>query len=248
MKRHDKGKRGGTPKLAHVVPLAALAKPQWVAILEAMKAAGGMAVPELAAELGLSYMGTKQHCQKLTQLGYLETWRVPRTEVGRPELMYRLSPAGEGLFPMAGIEALEVMLDAAARLFGPAAPEKLVHHYLHSQGSKWRQALVTQPSPADRLQRLVDLRARTGCLNRCREAADGSWLIEEFHHPLRPLFERWPGLRVVELRILEELLGTRIARREIHGPGGRLVRVEFCLLSPAAAGAPRAVSAENQQS
>jgi len=77
----------------------------WAAIIEAVKISDGMPVSDLARELGKSYMGVKQHCLKLTEMGYLEEWRVPREkkEVGRPEKLYRLTKKCDPLFPDAGV-------------------------------------------------------------------------------------------------------------------------------------------------
>jgi len=52
-------------------------KPSYAAIIESLKRSDGMPVSDLSRELKMSYMGVKQHCQKLTSLGYLEEWRVP---------------------------------------------------------------------------------------------------------------------------------------------------------------------------
>jgi predicted ArsR family transcriptional regulator len=80
-----------------------LVRPQWVRIVEELKIHGGMAIPELSAIMEMSYMGVKQHCEALRELGYLERSRVPRSEVGRPEITYRLSPKADALFPQAGV-------------------------------------------------------------------------------------------------------------------------------------------------
>ncbi|MDB4295895.1 winged helix-turn-helix transcriptional regulator, partial [Akkermansiaceae bacterium] len=75
-------------------------------ILASLKRSDGMPISDLSRELGKSYMGIKQHCLKLTEMGYLEEWRVPREkkEVGRPEKLYRLTKKCDPLFPQAGSE------------------------------------------------------------------------------------------------------------------------------------------------
>ncbi len=51
-------------------------------ILEAIKCSDGMPISDLSRELGMSYMGVKQHCLNLTERGYLVEWRVARGEGG----------------------------------------------------------------------------------------------------------------------------------------------------------------------
>ena len=72
-----------------------IARPQVVAIFDAIKRSEGLSVAEIARELKMSYMGIKQHCLDLEKKGYLDTWRRPK-EVGRPELAYRLTLKGAG--------------------------------------------------------------------------------------------------------------------------------------------------------
>jgi predicted ArsR family transcriptional regulator len=204
-----------------------LIKPQWVAIIEVLKADGGMAVPELAAAIGMSYMGTKQHCLKLVACGYLECWRVPRTRIGRPELMYRLTPKADELFPQVGAEVTLALLEAAGRMFGETAPERIMHRYLQQQRDAWWPRLQRLKSLVERATKLAELRGRGGCLNRCCYDAEGGFRIEEFHHPLQPVFQRWPGTRGIELRMLEEMLGTKVTRRETAGGRGGPARVVF---------------------
>ena len=59
-----------------------LAKPQIVAIFDALKRSDGLAVGDLAAALDMSYMGVKQYCVELEKRGYLDTWRRAK-ETGR---------------------------------------------------------------------------------------------------------------------------------------------------------------------
>ena len=55
-----------------------ISRPSCLAIIGELKRSGGLAIPELAKLLDMSYMGIKQHCLRLEQQGYLKAWRVPR--------------------------------------------------------------------------------------------------------------------------------------------------------------------------
>ena len=204
-----------------------LVKPQWVAVLEELKRSGGMSVPDLAERMGMSYMGGKQHCLKLAELGYLESWRVPRVKVGRPEIMYRLTRKADGLFPFAGLEVTVGLLVAAAKLFGSTAPDKLLQQFLMAQRDEWLPKLARAQSLVERATKLADLRVRAGCLCRCAFDAEHGFRIEEFHHPMRPVFERWPAGWAIELRMIEEILGTRVLRREVAGGRAGPARVDY---------------------
>ncbi len=204
-----------------------LVKEPWVKILHELKVSGGLPVPELCRRLGGSYMGMKEHCEALKKKGYVETWRVPRTGVGRPEIMYRLAPRADSLFPDAGRELSLGLLESARQLFGEAAPERLLRHYFTTLRDEWLPRLSRAKSLVEKATLLSAQREKIGCFCRCKYDPKTGFRIEEYHHPLMPVFERYPSAVLMEIRMLEELLGTRVVRREV--PGGRAgpARVDY---------------------
>lgn len=210
-----------------------LVKPQWVATLEMLKFCGGSPVSDLARRLDLSYMAVKQYCEDLTKLGYLERTRVPRTEVGRPEVFYRLAPKADALFPQAGAAFSLDLLDSLQAMFGESAPERLLFQVFQHQQERWRPKLDAVESLEAKLTVLAELRAREGCFTRVLRDPPEGLRMEEYHHPLNAIFARYPRTAGMELRMIEQLLATRVTRREI--PGGRAgpARIDF-LAAPAA--------------
>lgn len=203
-----------------------LVKPQWVQIIEALKIAGGLSVPELRARLGGSYMGIKDQCEALRERGYLETWRVPREKIGRPEIMYRLADKATPVFPAAGALSLR-LLEAARQLFGDTGPERMLLQHFQRLRDEWQPQLAQATSLVEKATLLSALRDREGCFARCKYDAQGGFRIQEFHHPLRPIFERYPNALHFELRAMEEVLATRIKRREVADRKGQLSRVDY---------------------
>jgi len=204
-----------------------LVKKQWVAIIDELKLSGGLPVPELRKRLGGSYMGIKDQCEALVKRGYLETWRVPRTGVGRPEIMYRLTPRADRLFPDAGTGLSLELLEASRQLFGDTAPERLLLQYFQQLRDQWRPRLAKAKSLVEKATLLSSLREKEGCFSRCQYDPERGFRIEQYHHPMEPIFEVYPNAVHFEVRMLEELLGTRVLRREI--PGGRAgpARVDY---------------------
>lgn len=204
-----------------------LVKKQWVRIVDELKISGGLPIPELKRRLGGSYMGLKDQCEALRKLGYLETWRMPRTEIGRPEIMYRLTPKADCLFPDAGGEISLSMLEAARHLFGATAPERMLLHHFQTLRDDWRPRLAKAKSLVEKATLLSALREKVGCFSRCKYDPDQGFRIEEFHHPMMPIFEVFPNAIQFEVRIMEELLGTKVVRREIPGGRGGPARVDY---------------------
>lgn len=196
-----------------------LVKPQWRAVLEELKLSGGLPVSELAGRVGVSYMAAKQHCEELKKAGYLDRSRVPRTVVGRPEIFYSLSAKADALFPQAGADFTLDLLEGLKTLFGENAPDKLLFQHFQKQQERWQSLLAKARSVAEKAGKLASLRAKEGCAVRCVEDPEGGLRIEEFHNPLQRIFECYPRVIAMEQRMIEQLLGTRVTRREI--PGGR---------------------------
>lgn len=204
-----------------------LVKEGWVTILEELAVSGGLPVPELCRRLGGSYMGVKGQCDQLLKLGYLERWRLPRAEVGRPEVMYRLAPKARLLFPQAGVTLSLELLDAARALFGDTAPERLILQVFSQLRETWRPKLTKAKSLVERATLLAGLREKEGCFCRCKYDPERGFRIEEYHHPMQPVFQVYPSAVRLELRMMEELLGTRIERREISGGRGGPARIDY---------------------
>lgn len=198
-----------------------LLKPQWLAALIELKISGGLAVSELSRRLGASYMTIKQHCEDLTKHGYLMRSRVPRTEIGRPEIFYRLSEKAEALFPSVPVSFSLEILDQAKRLFGENAPERLLFQHFQGQEEVWKARLSKGATLLYKAQLLAKIREKEGLFLRCiHDAESGAITLREFHHPLRPIFEQYPRAVALEQRALEAALGAKINRVITIGQGG----------------------------
>ncbi|MEN8695459.1 MAG: helix-turn-helix transcriptional regulator [Akkermansiaceae bacterium] len=192
-------------------------------ILASLKRSDGMPVSDLARELGKSYMGIKQHCLKLTEMGYLEEWRVPREkkEVGRPEKLYRLTSKCDPLFPTAGSELSLSILKSVKEVYGESAPEKLLFNHFKKLQEKWQPKVTKGKSMVEKATRLTDLRDREGWFNRCHYEPETGFRIEEFHSPLAAIYEVYPSAMRMEIQMMEKVLGTRIIKSDAPCGKGR---------------------------
>jgi predicted ArsR family transcriptional regulator len=206
-----------------------LMKPQWRVVLEQLKGGGGMAVTELADEVGASYMAVKQHCEELKALGYLDRSRVPRTEVGRPEIFYSLSAKADALFPQAGVEFTLELLDELKGLFGESTPEKLLFQYFQKWQGNWQRQLAKAATLAEKTAKLASLREQMGGQSAFRVGTAGEIILEELHNPLQRIFDRYPRAITMELRMIEQVLGARVTRSEVPSGRGAQPRVVFTI-------------------
>ena len=195
-----------------------LIKPQWRTVLEELKRSGGMPVGDLARKTGGSYMAVKAHCEDLTKVGYVIRTRLPRTEVGRPEIFYSLSAKADALFPHAGVDFTLELLDELKLMYGESAPEKLLFQHFQKRRERLAKLLDKLQSTADKASKLATLRQKDGCASRCECEPGQAIRIVELHNPLQRIFERYPRAAAMEVRMIEQLLDSRVHRREL--PGG----------------------------
>lgn len=207
-----------------------LLKPQWLATLTELKQSGGLAVSELSRRLGSSYMTVKQHCEDLTKRGYLKRSRIPRTEIGRPEIFYRLSEKADGLFPQIPTGFTIGMLGQIGRAFGETAPDRLLFQYFQDQEEAWKAKLSKGTTLLYKAQLLAKIRSQEGLFMRCiHDPETGTIVLREVHHPLAPIFAEYPRAITMEQRAIEGALGVKVSRQPAEAYGDRPPHIDFTL-------------------
>jgi len=185
-----------------------IGKSQRLRVVNRLKRTQGLSVGELATALGMSYMGVKQHCVELERLGYLDTWRRPKaaTQVGRPEMVYRLTRKAHELFPVASNEMTLAVLDSAQALYGAVAPEKLLFTVFQKKIDGYLSRVKGETVQA-RGEAFAAIRDAEGCMAEL-ERDDAGMRIVEYHTPLADLLAAYPAL----LHRLEQEMYTRVLR------------------------------------
>lgn len=207
-----------------------LLKPQWLATLAELKVSGGLAVSELSRRLDSSYMTVKQHCEDLTKLGYLKRSRIPRTEIGRPEIFYRLSEKADGMFPGIPEGFTLEMLDQIQRAFGETAPDRLLFQHFQEREEEWKAKLSKGTTLLYKAQLFAKIRSQEGLFIRClHDPETGTITLREFHHPLAHMFAKHPRAIEMERRAVEGALGVKVSRKPAEGVGGAPPHVDFIL-------------------
>lgn len=195
-----------------------LSRPQWHAIIYAVKRSTGLSVPELAKELKMSYMGVKKHCVALEKLGYLDTWRRPKV-VGRPEKLYRLTEKADEIFPQIGNEVTLALLEASTQ-FDSNAAEKLLFAYFQKQTEKYARRTKGH-SIVDRASAMAKLRDLAGHMSECVYDREAGLRIVECHNPLQPIFDRYPTVDRMEEQMFERVLNAPVERSVVKVSGLR---------------------------
>jgi predicted ArsR family transcriptional regulator len=201
--------------------ISEVGRSQRMRIIETLKKTQGLSVSELGERLKLSYMGVKQHCDELERNGYVDTWRRPKP-VGRPEMVYRLTPKAQVFFPKSTNATTIEILHAANRLYGHAAGEKLLYSVFALKSEEYMRKLRGN-TVLELAEMLVKIRDQEGYMSEL--SRDEPVAIVEYHSPIFDLLDAFPLVRRLEREMMERVLGVRIEREEEMASG--LYRCRF---------------------
>jgi predicted ArsR family transcriptional regulator len=202
-------------------------------ILNELKRTQGLCVADLATRVSMSYMGVKGVCLDLEKRGLLDTWREPQ-KIGRPHLLYRLTQRAHDLFPTASNEMTIQALEAARKLFGATAPEKILL-VVFQQKTQHYLAKIKGETAAERAKWLARLRDHEGCMAQCEADENGAVRIVEHHSPILDVLRAFPLVAKLETEMFQRLLGVPVEREEKVASG--LFCATFRVSIPTPAGA-----------
>jgi len=172
-----------------------------------LKLAPGLTSKELSARLGLSLNAIRHHIKELEVDGLLEHDREQRG-VGAPVFAYRLSPAGERVFPRRYESALTDVLQTLVEREGREAVVGALEA---------RYAALLRRLPADiaelpserRLAAVTRLLNEDGFMPGWEGSAEGGTLTEH-NCAIRAVAERFPEICEAEERFLSAALGASV--------------------------------------
>ena len=181
-------------------------------VINELKRTHGLPVGVLAERLNMSYMGIKGVCLDLEKRGLVDTWRSPQ-ERGRPQMLYRLTSRAHDLFPTASNRMTTDLLEAAGRLFGATAPEKLLLVAFQRKADEYLPK-IKGDTVAERAKLLAKLRDQDGHMAQLEEAEGSPPCIVEHHSPILDVLRAFPIVAKLETDMFQRLLGTNVRRDE----------------------------------
>jgi predicted ArsR family transcriptional regulator len=181
-------------------------------ILESLKRDGPLAIAQLAERLGMSGEAVRQQLVQLQREGWIEAVRErgPARHSGRPPTRYRLSQAGDHVFPKHYDSLTIAVLDAVAGELGPAALERILATLTETRARQWEPRLAGK-SLRERVEALRGLYDGEDPFMEVEEVAGGFRLVEHNCPFLNVALER-PALCSVTVSLLSRLLGVTVVR------------------------------------
>jgi DeoR family transcriptional regulator, suf operon transcriptional repressor len=180
------------------------------AVLVQLKLAQRLTAKELAERMGLSLNAVRHHLKELEAAGLVGYDREHRG-VGAPVFSYRLTQAGESMFPRRYQETLTGLLEQMVQRDGRQAAVALLEAHFADLANRLSAELAGR-GPAERLHALGRVLSDEGYMAEVRTGAEGGTLTE--HNCAIPaVAERFPELCAAEARFVAQVLGAEVERR-----------------------------------
>lgn len=187
-------------------------------ILELLKRRGASTLAELEADLELARETVRDHLAALAAQGLVERAGVRREGPGRPQVVYRLAPAADELFPR---REGELLRELAAFLL-ETGHHGLLTAFLEQRGRRQRDALrerLAGLEDADRLEEVARILSEEGFMAETGASETGPCL-RLCHCPLRDLVAVSQLPCAAEMALVEDLLGETLERVSFMPDGG----------------------------
>jgi DeoR family suf operon transcriptional repressor len=212
-------------------------------MLVELKKAERLTAKELAQRLRVSLNGVRHHLKELESEGLIEYERQYRG-VGAPAFAYRLTPAGEALFPRRYEATLNEVLDQVVEREGRAGAVAVLEARYAALTRRLQEELAGAP-PAERMAAVARLLSDEGYMAEANSSSGSGTLIEH-NCAVQAVAVRFPEICAAEARFLSAVLGAQVQRQEhiLSGCSACEYRVHFS--APAPQSTPPAPSSQGQ--
>lgn len=194
-------------------------------ILVALKRNGPLGISDLSAMSEITYEAVRQHLGRLEAEGWVSK-RLERGTAGgpgRPPSRYRLTPAGDHLFPKNYDDLAVALIDAAADRLGQEAVRGLLEEVAARKVAQLLPRVSGKPM-RERLSVVTDVYLTDDPFCRVEYGDDEGPRIVEMNCPYLEVARRRPALCSVTVSVLRRLLGRQVVRTERFQDGdGRCV-------------------------
>ena len=165
----------------------------------------------LAQLLGVSLNAVRHHLKELEAEGLVQYQRENRG-VGAPVFLYRLSAAGEALFPRRYEEALNGLLDRLVEREGRDVAVGLLQSYFGTLATRLADELKNR-SAEERLRAVVQALSEEGYMAE-GTVGESYGTLTEHNCAISAVAQRFPEICAAEARFLAEVLKAEVARHE----------------------------------
>lgn len=184
-------------------PVLGLLAPTRKALVLGLKERGEATAEVLGVATYLSVAAVRAHLTALERLGIVSHTNQ-RNGPGRPLHIYRLTPAGETLFPQSYAPLLRAVFDAVAD--DRECEAKIMRFVEQAQVFELQQH-VRAPSVGGRLRELVRAPTFAPFFPEYEQTAERTWCLRFRHCPLKEVASEYAQCCELEQRVVQVALG-----------------------------------------
>jgi predicted ArsR family transcriptional regulator len=179
-------------------------------VIMEMKQAGGLTAKGVAERLGLSLNAVRHHLKELETAGLIGYQREHKG-VGAPAFLYRLTPAGEALFPRRYEDAVARLLDYVVAREGRAAAVEVLESRYRELAARL-QSVLAEATAEERVAVVARALAAEGYMPEVRQNDRPGLQLVEHNCPIQQVAERFPEVCEAEARFLAQVLDAQVTR------------------------------------
>lgn len=176
--------------------------------LTLLKTRGPLSAAELASELGITGEGARLQLLKLAEEGLVHSDSTSRG-VGRPVLIWSLTPLGNARFPDTHTELSLQLIQTIKTVLGKEALDNVVNAREKNQLEKYSSALQGVNGIENRLTSFAAIRSGEGYLAEWKKEGDTYFFIEN-HCPICCAASECDNICTSEMRTFVSILGEKM--------------------------------------
>ncbi len=174
-------------------------------ILDYIRRHSEATVRELGRVLGLTATGIRQHLTVLERDGLI-TVRETRGRIGRPALVYSLTPDGHAVFPHRYDELANLLLDEIHGIAGAKGQQSILTRIAARSADSYNSRLEGKTG-VERVKEAVAIINERGCVADFQVTEDNEFLINQYTCPYPQVAEAHGGVCELEAEFVGRLTG-----------------------------------------
>lgn len=186
-------------------------------ILEYVRRHGEATVRDLAQTLHLTATGIRQHLTILEREGLVAV-RETRGRVGRPALVYSLTPAGSALFPSRYDDLSNLLLDEIRAIAGSKGLQSVLMRVAARSAEPYEPRLKGKRLD-ERVDEATEIINERGCVAECATTGEDEYQIDQYTCPFPNVASSHSAVCALEVEFVRRLTGgdARLVRSLLRG-------------------------------
>ncbi len=174
-------------------------------ILDHIRRHGEATVRDLGDILGLTPTGIRQHLTVLERDGLVAV-RETRGRIGRPALVYSLTPSGDALFPHRYDDLANLLLDEIRSIAGSKGLQSVLMRIAARSAEAYEPRLEGK-NLRERTEEAAAIISERGCIAECEPNGANEYLLNQYTCPFPQVASCHSGVCALEVEFVRRLTG-----------------------------------------